>query len=542
MVKKRFHFSLQTKIMGLIAALLVFVIGVLTITLAVQHTQGERRQAEQLAVQTARTISYMPPVKELIERKDGHAAQTQEVIEQMKEQTGAFAIYVLDEKGDIRSASGKSGLKKLERSREILFGGSHVSETKADGRRVIRGSAPIIKEQKGYSQVIGSVSVDFLQTETEQSIKKHLRNLSVIAVLVLLLGFIGAAVLAKSIRKDTLGLEPHEIAALYRERNAMLFAIREGIIATNREGVVTMMNVSAAEMLKLPEPVTHLPIDDVMPGAGLMSVLEQGEMLPNQEVSVNDQVFIINTKVMNQGGQAYGIVVSFREKTELKKLIDTLTEVRKYSEDLRAQTHEFSNKLYAILGLLELGEYDEAIDLIKEEYAIQNEQHDLLFHNIHSQQVQAILLGKISKASEKKVKLVIDENSSLAPLPAHIGLSHIITIIGNLIDNAFEAVAEQSVKEVLFFITDMGHDIVIEVSDTGPGVPPDKMEEVFERGYSSKGMRRGYGLANVKDSVRELGGWIELANQKTGGAVFTVFIPKEKQRGNPFDSHRDCGG
>ncbi|AUZ41324.1 MULTISPECIES: two-component sensor histidine kinase CitS [Bacillus] len=542
MVKKRFHFSLQTKIMGLIAALLVFVIGVLTITLAVQHTQEERRQAEQLAVQTARTISYMPPAKELIERKGGHAAETQDVIEQMKEQTGAYAIYILDEKGDIRSASGKSGLEKLERSREILFGGSHVSATKADGRRVIRGSAPIMKEQKGYSQVIGSVSVDFLQTETEQSIKKHLRNLSVIAVLVLLLGFAGAAVLAKSIRKDTLGLEPHEIAALYRERNAMLLAIREGIIATNREGVVTMMNVSAAEMLRLPEPVIHLPIDEVMPGAGLMSVLEQGEIPPNQEVSVNDQVFIINTKVMNQGGQAHGIVVSFREKTELKKLIDTLTEVRKYSEDLRAQTHEFSNKLYAILGLLELGEYDEAIDLIKEEYAIQNEQHDLLFHNIHSQQVQAILLGKISKASEKKVKLVIDENSSLAPLPAHIGLSHLITIIGNLIDNAFEAVAEQRVKEVLFFITDMGRDIVIEVSDTGTGVPPDKMEAVFERGYSSKGMKRGYGLANVKDSVRELGGWIELANQKNGGAVFTVFIPKDKQGGNPFDSHRDCGG
>ncbi|MEC2113401.1 two-component sensor histidine kinase CitS [Bacillus stercoris] len=542
MVKKRFHFSLQTKIMGLIAALLVFVIGVLTITLAVQHTQEERRQAEQLAVQTARTISYMPPAKELIERKGGHAAETQDVIEQMKEQTGAYAIYILDEKGDIRSASGKSGLEKLERSREILFGGSHVSATKADGRRVIRGSAPIMKEQKGYSQVIGSVSVDFLQTETEQSIKKHLRNLSVIAVIVLLLGFAGAAVLAKSIRKDTLGLEPHEIAALYRERNAMLLAIREGIIATNREGVVTMMNVSAAEMLRLPEPVIHLPIDEVMPGAGLMSVLEQGEIPPNQEVSVNDQVFIINTKVMNQGGQAHGIVVSFREKTELKKLIDTLTEVRKYSEDLRAQTHEFSNKLYAILGLLELGEYDEAIDLIKEEYAIQNEQHDLLFHNIHSQQVQAILLGKISKASEKKVKLVIDENSSLAPLPAHIGLSHLITIIGNLIDNAFEAVAEQRVKEVLFFITDMGRDIVIEVSDTGTGVPPDKMEAVFERGYSSKGMKRGYGLANVKDSVRELGGWIELANQKNGGAVFTVFIPKEKQGGNPFDSHRDCGG
>ncbi len=63
---------------------------------------------------------------------------------------------------------------------------------------------------------------------------------------------------------------------------------------------------------------------------------------------------------------------------------------------------------------------------------------------------------------------------------------------------------------------------------TQGGVPPDKTEAVFERGYSSKGRKRGYGLANVKDSVRELGGWIELANPKTGGAVFTVFIPKKK--------------
>lgn len=148
MVKKRFHFSLQTKIMGLIAALLVFVIGLLTITLAVQHTHEERRQAEQLAVQTARTISYMPPAKELIERKGGHADETQEVIEQMKEQTGAYAIYVLDEKGDIRSASIKSGQKKLERSREILFGGSHVSETKADGQRVIRGVRRLLKSRR----------------------------------------------------------------------------------------------------------------------------------------------------------------------------------------------------------------------------------------------------------------------------------------------------------------------------------------------------------------------------------------------------------
>ncbi|TWM58028.1 sensor histidine kinase [Bacillus paralicheniformis] len=529
MVKKRVNFSLQTKIMGLIAALLILVIGLLTVTFAVQQTKEGRKQSEQLAVQTAKTISYMPPVKELFQEKRGHKEEAQEVIEQMKEQTDAYTIYVLDEKGEIKIASEKRGEKKLTRSRKILFGGSHISETKNDGRIVIRGSAPIIQEQSGYSKVIGSVSVDFLLNETEQGIKENVRKLSFMAVLVLLLGFAGAAALAKSIRRDTLGLDPQEIASLYRERNAMLRAIKEGIIATNREGVVTMMNVSAAEMLKLPEPVVNRPIDDIMPGAGLMSVLHQEQMLLNQEVCVNDQVFILNTKMMLQNGQTYGIVVSFRQKTELKRLIDTLTEVQKYSEDLRAQTHEFSNKLYVILGLLELGEYEAAIDLIKEEYAIQNEQHDILFKNIHSQQVQAILLGKMGKASEKKVKLSIDENSTLEPLPEHIGMSHLITIIGNLIDNAFEAVAEQNVRLVSFFITDIGRDIVIEVSDTGCGVAPDKMKAIFERGYSSKGMKRGYGLANVKESLRELGGWIEVSNQKGGGAVFTVFIPKEKQ-------------
>lgn len=161
---------------------------------------------------------------------------------------------------------------------------------------VIRGSAPIIQEQSGYSKAIGSVSVDFLLNETEQRIKENVRKLSFMAVLVLLIGFAGAAALAKSIRKDTLGLEPQEIASLYRERNAMLRAIKEGIIATNREGVVTMMNVSAAEMLRLPEPVVNRPIDDILPGAGIMSVLQQRQMLLNQEVCVNDQVFILNTK------------------------------------------------------------------------------------------------------------------------------------------------------------------------------------------------------------------------------------------------------
>ncbi len=237
---------------------------------------------------------------------------------------------------------------------------------------------------------------------------------------------------------------------------------------------------------------------------------------------------------MKQNGQVYGAVISFREKTELKKLINKLTEMKKYSEDLRAQTHEFSNKLYAILGLLELGEYNEAIELIKEEYAIQNEQHEILFQNIHSQRVQAILLGKMGKASEKKVKLSIDENSFLESLPEHVGSSQLITIIGNLIDNAFEAIAEKEKKRYPFYDRyRQGY------RHRSGGFrrrrASGKTETIFEKGYSSKGTRRGYGLANLKEAVSELQGAIEISQQKSGGAVFTVFIPKERPKGNRCD-------
>ncbi|MBT2572481.1 sensor histidine kinase [Bacillus sp. ISL-51] len=528
--EKRFYVSLQMKIAGLIAALLILVIGTLTVIFAFQQLNEGQKQAEQLAVQTAKTISYMPPVKEAFQLADKYAFQNLDVIEQMKEQAGAHAVYITDQKGNVTFHSARSsipdGNQKLQ-NKTVMFGGSPVS----DGMKAVRGSAPVILEEQDHNEVVGTVTVEFLQDEIEKGIKEHLWNLSYFACLVLLIGIGGAAALAKSIRKDTLGLEPHEIASLYRERNAMLLAIKEGIIAVNKDGAVTMMNLSAADMLKLPMPLVGRHIEDIMPDAKLMPVLAGGEAAPNQEVRAGDKVLILNIKKMSQAGQDYGAVISFREKTELKKLIGKLTEMKKYSEDLRAQTHEFSNKLYAILGLLELGEYDEAIELIKEEYAIQNEQHEILFQNIHSQRVQAILLGKMGKASEKKVQLSIDENSFLESLPKHVGSSQMITIIGNVIDNAFEAVAEKKVRKVSFFITDIGRDIVIEVSDSGDGVPPDKIQTIFQKGYSSKGTKRGYGLANLKEAVNELQGWIEISNQKSGGAVFTVFIPKERHKG-----------
>lgn len=208
-------------------------------------------------------------------------------------------------------------------------------------------------------------------------------------------------------------------------------------------------------------------------------------------------------------------------------MLNALSEVRRYSEDLRAQTHEFTNKLYVLSGLLQLQHYDEAIELIQKESSLHLNKNRLVLEQIKDKTVQAILLGKISKASEKKVDFAIDENTSLDTVPEHIDMTKLITILGNLIDNAIEAVEGNQVKEVIFFATDIGEDIIFDITDNGVGIEKESMARLFDTGFSTKqAFDRGYGLASVKDSVDELGGVIEVYNKTDGGAVFSVFIPK----------------
>src|SRR5699024_8739946 len=158
-----------------------------------------------------------------------------------------------------------------------------------------------------------------------------------------------------------------------------------------------------------------------------------------------------------------GTVSTFRDKTELRQMINTLSEVKRYSDDLRAQTHEFSNKMYVISGLLQLGRYHELKKMIQEE--LDNDQivNKKVYSLLQDYKLQAILLGKISQASEKKVKFVIDENTQIDKLPSHIEMSHIMIVLGNIIDNAIEEVAKFDDGKISFFATDIGNDIIFEI-------------------------------------------------------------------------------
>ncbi|MFJ8065672.1 ATP-binding protein [Psychrobacillus sp. NPDC096426] len=528
------NIPLQTKILGLISSLILLIIILLASIFAYMQSVDTRNQVKQLALQSAKSISLMPELRDAIEKKDIET-HFRPIAEQVKDQVNASNIIIESREEIIYSHVNPSlvGQKSLDDTsyHALIFGGSNNFEVEREQGSVLVGKVPIIADFGEYTQVIGTVSVEFLEKDIYQSIYERIKIIIIASSIVLLLGIIGGIFLTKSIRKDTLGLEPHEIASLYRERSAILLSVKEGIIAIDENGLLTLINHSAKSMLNLnEEDFIGQHIGHVLQDIKIDDVLQTGKTAHNVEVLINEKMFIFNLIPIIENGNVVGVVSSFRDKTELKKLMNTITEVRDYSEGLRAQTHEYANKLYLLSGLLQLERYQDALEFIQKESITHQQQNQILFNQIHDANVQAILLGKLGKASEKKITLVIDAGSYVDPLPSHIEVADIVTIIGNLIDNALDAVAHQKEKRVNFSITGLGNDIIIEVTDNGKGISDDLLESLFTMGYSSKGENRGYGLYNVKRIVESLGGTIEVSNERNGRSIFTVYLPKKVLR------------
>lgn len=520
--------SLQTKILVLLIGLVLFITLLLTAAFSyLQYKDTEEEMGTQ-ALQAASTLSFMPSVREAM-LADNPSEIIQPIAENIRSVVGAEFV-VVGNKDSIRYShpiKSRIGERMVgdDNDPALLDGEYYISKAEGTLGPSLRGKAPIIGED---GSIIGVVSVGFLIEDIRMVIWDRIKRISGFAVPILIIGAIGGILLARNIRKDTFNLEPHQIVSLYRDRSAILASVKEGIIAIDNGGKITMINESAKHILGLKTSPEEQKIEDIIPMTKMYEVLQSGEPIKNDEMLINSRTVIINrTPILNDDGEITGVVSSFRDKTEINEILETLSEVRSYSEDLRAQTHEYTNKLYVLSGLLQLEHYEEAIDLIQQESEINIHQNKVLTGRIQDKTVQAILLGKISKCSEKKIDFVMDNDSYLHPLPEHIDSVKLIAVLGNIIDNAIDAVAGSNKKKIHFFATDIGNDIVFEIADSGQGIQKKDMAQIFEQGYSTKeSKKRGFGLSTVKEAVAELDGGIEFANLKDGGTVFTIFFPK----------------
>ncbi|TMV48317.1 sensor histidine kinase [Paenibacillus mesophilus] len=524
--------KLQTKLIFIICSLLAFVILSLggiyyyVITAVLEEQIGTR------ALKIAETVASMPEIREAFDDPDPSAV-IQPIAERIRTKTDAEYIVIGNREGIRYSHPVPDRIGKEMVGGDngpVLEGKSIVSKAVGSLGPALRGKVPIINDN---GAVMGIVSVGFLMEDINHITDVYQSRIELISLIVLAVGLIGSVVIARSVRRSIHGLEPEEIGALYTEKQAILESIREGIIAVNREGVITMANRYALQLLQLPENagISGLPIEEIIPNTRLNEVVRTGKAEFDSEMLIGDHEVIVNrVPTTDLSGRVTGAVSSFRSKSELYRLAEELSQVRRFAETLRAQTHEFSNKLYVISGLIQLESYQEAVELISRETSVHQNLVQFIMREIPDPMIGGLLIGKYNHAHELKVAFEIDHESSFKDIPIRMDRGLLVTIIGNLADNAMEAVLacdSRSDKYVKLFMTDLGDDLIIECEDNGIGIPEEIMSSVFEKGFSTKeGEHRGIGLTLVHHAVGKLNGYVTIHKNPAGGTIFTVAIPK----------------
>jgi PAS domain S-box-containing protein len=481
------------------------------------------------ALQVSRTVAQIPLVKQRIvkEHPEGYL---QSLAEQIRREVGAEFIVIGNRDG-IRFShpiTDRLGKKMVggDNAPALERGESYVSRAVGTLGPSIRGKVPIFAED---GSIIGVVSVGYLQENVRGIIYDQQLKVGALEGVLVVFGILGAVSISNRFKRAIFGLEPEQIARLLTERETIIDSIREGIVAIDREAKVTVVNRQAIEILGKDSEaqVIGQPIRNVLPGAKLSRILSGGEQRHDQELEVNDAIMLINTVPMLEKGEISGAVASFRRRDELDILAKQFSQVKEYSEMLRAQTHEYSNKLHTIAGLIQTDHNREALDLICQETAGYQGLIAFLAKAVPYPVLAAFIIGKYNHAQELRIDFEIDPDSQLKDVPSELSREKLVTILGNLIDNAFDAALQGGNQtKVKLSMTDVGNDLVFEIEDSGTGIPTERSEQIFKRGFTTKQNDRGQGLYLVEKALKDLGGQITLGNSDLGGALFSVFIPK----------------
>jgi two-component system, CitB family, sensor kinase len=342
----------------------------------------------------------------------------------------------------------------------------------------------------------------------------------------MLLGVIGSLLLARWIKRQTLGMEPADMVALAEQREAIFSGIAEGVIALDPSDRVTFVNPLALQLLSLPSLASGQTLDQLGIGGRLHDVLTGTNTAGTDEVVIRGgRVLALNRKPVVHLGRLIGSVTTLRDRTQLAELESELGAFRGTTHLLRAQTHEFANQLHTISGLIQIKEYDEVVSFV-ETLVDKRASLDLtVARRVEDLSVAALLVAKASVAAEKQVELRVSDRTALGALRSESSFD-VATVLGNLIDNGIDAVVTEGGPErwVLVEIRQSGTSVELSVSDSGPGIDAKLATEVFEHGYTTKAAQqgeRGIGLALTRLVCKRRGGEV-VARNTPDGARFTA--------------------
>lgn len=528
-MKKR-HLRLSIKITILVALVIMVSLLISTAINIRNEIVNIREYVEMNIMNIAISVSKNDVIIEALDNKD--SASIQEQISEILSSVENIQFIVISDMNSTRYSHpntyniGKK-FKGGDENRIIETGESYISEAEGTLGKSLRAFYPIYNSE---DKQIGFVCVGTLVKIINEIRLKAIESLIVTAIIGLIFGIVGAILLSKNIKDTLFGLEPHEIVHLYNEKKGMINAIHEGILAIDINKKITMINQSAIDILNInlnQEQIIGMNVENAVPATKLVRVLKSGQNEYNYEDVFNGTVVVANRVVIKDKEKTIGALATFRDRTQIIKMAEEITGVKQIIEALRANNHEFMNKLHVILGFIHTKKFNKAEKYIIDAAQLQEQITNIVTRKIKNTTIAALLIGKTSRAKELGIKFIINDDTYISKNTSKYN-NDLVTIIGNLLENAFEADLKSNNEEKFVFLNIKDNDSKIEISveDNGKGIKNENIDRVFLRGFTTKNDSGGVGLDLVRRSVKNANGKIHVNSAYGIGTTFKVILYK----------------
>lgn len=507
-----------------LAIVVVVLVAVAAVSLAQSEATFNRVEGRRVAA-LAEQLAATPLVRSQLTQPLPQEALAP-LVNSMQTQSGVTSVTVADAAGRIVSSTNATVIgDRLPLGEGAAAGRGWSGPLTLDGSHELVAQVPVLgATRQNLGRHLGTVMIG----EADPTVWQRLSGASsyLLAYLGIAsgLGVAGSWLLARRVKRQTLGLEPREITGLAEHREAMLYGIAEGVIALDPAARLTLVNEMGRTLLDLPEECVGRSLDQLGIEGRLRDVLAGATPDERDQVVVrHGRVLVMNRMTVTKDGRLLGSVTTLRDRTELARLEREIGSFRSSSELLRAQAHEFANQLHTISGLIQIGEQDEVVRYIR---ALSRHRQSLditLSRRVRDTAVAALLTAKASLAAERKVTLRISDDTALDRLTPE-DAADVATVVGNLVDNAVDAAAHDGGRWVEVGLRQDASSVEIVVRDSGPGVAPELAQEVFQHGFTTKAAQegeRGIGLALTRLVCERHGGEISVTNTPDG-AMFTA--------------------
>ncbi|MFI7103929.1 ATP-binding protein [Streptomyces sp. NPDC050161] len=480
-------------------------------------------QAMHRALAIAQTTAAEPRLDDaLVASEPTPHGPVQNAAERIRTATGAEYVVVMDNHGVRWSHTDPDEIgRHVSTDPSAALSGRDIMQIdEGTLGRSARGKVPL---RDANGKIIGAVSVGIAYESVHERLLSTVPQLLAYAGGALAVGAVATYLVSRRVQRRTHDLAFSDITALLNEREAMLHGIREGFLALDRHGRIRLMNDEAQRLLDLRTEDAGHPSDTVLPPGRTADVLA-GRVSGADLLAVSGQRALVVNRMLTDDG---GAVITLRDRTELERLGRELDGTRGLIDALRAQDHEHANRLHTLLGLLELGLHEEAADFVTQAVGVHRATAEQVTERIHDPLLAALLVGKATVAAERGASLSISTDTHL---PDQLIDPHsLVTVLGNLVDNALDATATTRDARLEVEVRAEGRTAVVRVCDNGPGVPEAQRAEIFTEGWTTKDPpahgRRGIGLALVRRLAERYGGRAEVGERPGGGAMFTVTLP-----------------